>query len=70
MPAPLPDDYATRLSYLLKYERPLGWRCPVCKRGLAPHVTVCPCFDDEMRRRTVSNIDVFRRMVEDVPSEA
>lgn len=22
---------------------PLGWRCPVCGRGLAPHVTVCPC---------------------------
>lgn len=20
-----------------------GWRCPLCKRGLAPHVTVCPC---------------------------
>lgn len=24
--------------------RPItGWICPVCHRGVAPHVTVCPC---------------------------
>lgn len=21
----------------------LGWRCPVCGRGLAPHISECPC---------------------------
>ncbi|KKK99115.1 hypothetical protein LCGC14_2635960, partial [marine sediment metagenome] len=26
---------------------PLGWRCPLCKRGLAPHVSECSCVPDE-----------------------
>ena len=26
-----------------KPEPPLGWRCPVCGRGLAPEVKECSC---------------------------
>ena len=25
-------------------DAPLGWRCPVCSRGLAPHVSECSCI--------------------------
>lgn len=28
----------------------MGWICPVCGRGLAFFVTVCPCYEE---RRTV-----------------
>lgn len=26
-----------------KEEPPLGWVCPVCRRGVAPWIHVCPC---------------------------
>ena len=25
------------------FEAPKGWICPVCGRGVAPYVQVCPC---------------------------
>jgi hypothetical protein len=32
---------------------PLGWRCPVCGRGLAPHVSECPCVFDELPLKSI-----------------
>ena len=28
------------------FGKPEGWICPVCGRGVAPHVDVCPCRKD------------------------
>ena len=30
-------------DYCHLYQPPLGWRCPVCGRGLAPDVKECSC---------------------------
>lgn len=54
-----------------KLEVVMGWRCPNCGKGLAPHVTVCPCTD------VITGFDVDgmkgafpQYPVEDVPLEA
>lgn len=26
---------------------PIGWICPKCGRGLAPHTSYCPCYMEE-----------------------
>lgn len=28
---------------MITSEPPVGWECPVCHRGVAPHVPLCPC---------------------------
>ena len=29
-------------------DAPMGWCCPVCGRGLAPHVNECSCVDNSV----------------------
>jgi uncharacterized OB-fold protein len=42
----------------LKQPPPLGWRCPVCGRGLAPHVSVCDCTTSLELLDCLSKLDV------------
>ncbi len=48
---------------------PLGWRCPVCKRGLAPHVSECSCTE-VLRLDQVGVGDEFIEFLKDTPPEA
>jgi uncharacterized OB-fold protein len=48
--------YYNKYLDLLEEKTPLGWRCPVCGRGLAPHVSECSCvlkadWDDLEKQR-------------------
>ena len=50
------EDFNMERDVIPMYDpTPLGWRCPNCSKGLAPHVTVCPCVpittSDELRWR-------------------
>lgn len=45
------DNTRTKSEYIKarmgeRDDRPEGWVCPVCGRGLSPTTTVCPCKDE------------------------
>ena len=50
--------YARQSLKWRNLEQPLGWRCPVCGRGLAPHVSVCDCTTSLELLDCLSKLDV------------
>ena len=43
---------------------PLGWRCPVCGKGLAPQLTVCPCEGSDITL-TINHLErVIKRKID------
>ncbi len=52
------------LTHCICGKKPLGWLCPKCKRGLAPHVTVCPCEEDVELTSNPDFIDAMTRIVD------
>ena len=45
---PYPEDSGTAINRT-PYQKPsqpvqIGWVCPKCGRGLAPHTSYCPCY--------------------------
>ncbi len=51
-------------------KQPLGWRCPVCGRGLAPDVKECSCDEDLDYSPQEFTSSGDNTLVWDMPSEA
>lgn len=60
------DCHFNTMSYNKEYWRygrwsgPIksGWQCPVCGRGLAYWVAVCPCYKDDVVAKMPDELDV------------
>jgi hypothetical protein len=37
-----------------------GWVCPLCGRGVAPDVKVCPCVSEPVETKTSDPLEPFR----------
>ena len=43
----VPSGTTTTINTGQFQSAPIGWICPKCGRGLAPHTSYCPCYMEE-----------------------